>query len=68
MFPSSTRRFLKEINMSNEEISTVAEKIVEVINFPTSKKAQITNFAQHRVAEQFNITKQQQEFVEFYKN
>lgn len=50
------------------QTNKLAEKIVEVINFPTSKKAQITNFAQHRVAEQFNITKQQQEFVEFYKN
>ena len=36
MFPSSTRRFLKEINMSNEEISTVAEKIVEAVNKTTN--------------------------------
>ena len=54
--------------VENLQTKKLAEKIVEVINLPTTKKAQISNFAQYRVAEQFNITKQQQEFVEFYKN
>lgn len=46
----------------------LAEKIIEVIKMPKEEKKNITSFAKNRVAEQFNIKKQQQEFVEFYKN
>jgi len=54
--------------VQNLQTKKLAEKIIEVINLPTIKKAQITDFTEHRVAEQFSIKQQQQEFVEFYKS
>ena len=46
----------------------LAKKIIEVIEMPAEQKKNITSFAKTRVIEKFNIKKQQQEFVEFYKN
>lgn len=45
----------------------LAQKIIEVIGMPEEEKKRIIKFAKNRVAEEFNIKKQQQEFVEFYK-
>jgi colanic acid/amylovoran biosynthesis glycosyltransferase len=52
-------------NVNSEKL---AKKIIEIIEMPRKEKKIITSFAKNRVAEQFNIEKQQQEFVEFYKN
>jgi len=46
----------------------LAQKIIEVIEMPAEQKKNITSFAKRRIIEEFNIKKQQQEFVEFYKN
>ena len=45
----------------------LAEKIIEVLNLPTSKIEEISNNAKTRVREYFTIEQQQQKFVEFYK-
>ena len=45
----------------------LADKIIEVINFPESKKQDIAKNAKERVSKHFTIQKQQQYFVEFYK-
>ncbi len=52
-------------NFNSEKL---AQKIIEVIEMPAEQKKNITSFAKKRVIEKFNIKKQQQEFVEFYKN
>ena len=44
----------------------LAEKIVEVINLPESKKEKIRKQAIERVLKEFNIEKQQKEFIDFY--
>jgi len=45
----------------------LSDKILEVINLPTSEKERIINNARARVQKEFNIEKQQKEFVNFYK-
>jgi colanic acid/amylovoran biosynthesis glycosyltransferase len=44
----------------------LAEKIVEVINLPDSNKEKIRKQAIERVTKEFNIEKQQKEFIDFY--
>ena len=44
----------------------LAEKIVEVINLPESNKEKIRKQAIERVTKEFNIEKQQKEFIDFY--
>ena len=44
----------------------LAEKIVEVINLPDSNKEKIRKQALERVTKEFNIEKQQKEFIDFY--
>jgi colanic acid/amylovoran biosynthesis glycosyltransferase len=44
----------------------LAEKIVEVINLPDSNKEKIRKQAIERVKKEFNIEKQQKEFIDFY--
>jgi colanic acid/amylovoran biosynthesis glycosyltransferase len=44
----------------------LAEKIVEVINLPESNKEIIRKQAIERVLKEFNIEKQQKEFIDFY--
>ena len=44
----------------------LAEKIVEVINLPDSNKEKIRKQAIERVTKEFNIVKQQKEFIDFY--
>lgn len=44
----------------------LAEKIVEVINLPESNKEKIRKQAIERVKKEFNIEKQQKEFIDFY--
>jgi len=46
----------------------LAEKIHTVLAMSPSEKLKISKNAQKRVLENFNIEKQQKEFVEFYKN
>lgn len=50
------------------ETKKLAEKIVEVSQLSIERKQQITLAAIDRVHKEFNIEKQQQEFVDFYKN
>ncbi|MBK5214591.1 MAG: glycosyltransferase family 4 protein [Flavobacteriaceae bacterium] len=45
----------------------LAEKIQEVLALSVEQKSSITQTAQKRVREEFNLEKQQQEFVGFYK-
>lgn len=45
----------------------LAKTIEEVINLPEDVKSQIRINAQHRVTHEFNLEKQQKEFIEFYK-
>lgn len=45
----------------------LAEKIKEVIALPQEKKETIRQNARQRVVQEFNLQKQAQEFVEFYK-
>lgn len=52
-------------NFNSEKL---AQKIIEVIEMPAEQKKNIKAIAKNRVIEKFNIKKQQQEFVEFYKN
>ena len=40
--------------------------MVEVINLPESKKEKIRKQAIERVLKEFNIEKQQKEFIDFY--
>ena len=44
----------------------LAEKIVEVINLPDSNKEKIRKQAIERIKKEFNIEKQQKEFIDFY--
>lgn len=44
----------------------LAEKIVEVINLPDGNKEKIRKQAIERVTKEFNIEKQQKEFIDFY--
>tara|TARA_R110001583_G_scaffold101332_1_gene247782 strand:- start:744 stop:1916 length:1173 start_codon:yes stop_codon:yes gene_type:complete len=44
-----------------------ANKIIEVLNLPESKKRVISNNAKKRVSNHFTLQQQQQQFVEFYK-
>ena len=44
----------------------LAEKIVEVINLPESNKEKIRKQAIERIKKEFNIEKQQKEFIDFY--
>ena len=44
----------------------LAEKIVEVINLPDGNKEKIRKQALERVTKEFNIEKQQKEFIDFY--
>jgi colanic acid/amylovoran biosynthesis glycosyltransferase len=44
----------------------LAEKIVEVINLPESNKEIIRKQAIERVLKEFNLEKQQKEFIDFY--
>ncbi len=46
--------------------STLAKTIEEVINLPEDIKFQIRANAQQRIVHEFNLEKQQKEFVEFY--
>ena len=46
--------------------AALAKTITEVINLPEDLKQQISTNAQQRVANEFNLEKQQKEFVEFY--
>ena len=46
----------------------LADKIYEVIELPIAEKKQICERAILRVQKEFNIQKQQQEFVDFYSN
>ena len=55
-------------SLSYTELEQLAQKIIEVIEMPAEQKKNITSFAKRRIIEEFNIKKQQQEFVEFYKN
>ena len=43
-----------------------ADKIVEVINLPESNKEKIRKQSIERVIIEFNIEKQQKEFIDFY--
>lgn len=45
----------------------LANKIIEVINLPETKKQLIANNAKERVAKHFTIQQQQQQFIDFYK-
>lgn len=45
----------------------LADKIKEVLKLPAAEKAAITQNAQKRVKEEFNIEKQKQEFLDFYQ-
>jgi colanic acid/amylovoran biosynthesis glycosyltransferase len=54
--------------IKNYDTKRLAQKIIEVIDMSVKEKMKITTFAENRVAEEFNIKKQQQEFVKFYKN
>ena len=54
--------------VSRYNAKALAFKIIEVINLNTSDKQHISQNAQKRIKEEFNIEKQQQEFVSFYKN
>ena len=45
----------------------LAEKMIEVIHLPSTEKKEISQAAIKRVRENFNIEKQQREFVDFYK-
>ena len=44
----------------------LAEKIVEVINLPDGNKEKIRKQAIERIKKEFNIEKQQKEFIDFY--
>ena len=44
----------------------LADKMVEVINLPQSNKEKIIKQAIERVTKEFNIEKQQKEFIDFY--
>ena len=45
----------------------LADKIMEVVHLPESKKQEIAKNAQERVKKQFTIEQQQKQFLEFYK-
>lgn len=45
----------------------LAEKILEVITLPKEVRLKVTDCAQERVRQDFNLEKQQKEFAEFYK-
>lgn len=45
----------------------LASKILEVHNLEMHEKKQIIDFAINRVKQEFNLDKQQKEFIEFYK-
>jgi len=53
-----------------DDFNTVqlAKKIIEVSQLSEEEKSKITSRAMARVKEEFNIEKQQREFVNFYKN
>lgn len=53
------------IELANTE--NLAEKIIEVSNLTEDQKEKISYAAQQRVKDDFNIEKQQENFVEFYK-
>ena len=44
----------------------LADKIVEVSNLPESIKEKIRSQAIKRVSKEFNVEKQQKEFIDFY--
>ena len=44
----------------------LADKIVEVINLPDGNKEKIRKQAIERIKKEFNIEKQQKEFIDFY--
>ncbi|MCK5816080.1 MAG: glycosyltransferase family 4 protein [Flavobacteriaceae bacterium] len=46
----------------------LAEKIKKVLNLPLEEKNKIRKFAIHRIRNEFNLEKQQQEFIKFYTN
>jgi len=46
----------------------LAKKIIEILQLNEEEKRKISKFAQQRVATSFHIEKQQQEFINFYKN
>ena len=46
----------------------LAKKIIEILQLNEEEKRKISKFAQQRVAMSFHIEKQQQEFINFYKN
>ena len=54
--------------VENVNSKQLAKKIIEVIEMPAEEKKNITSFAKRRIIEEFNIKKQQQEFVEFYSD
>ena len=45
----------------------LAEKIQEVLALSADEKMRITQLAQKRIKDEFNIEKQQKEFIDFYK-
>ncbi|MAN26656.1 MULTISPECIES: glycosyltransferase family 4 protein [Mesonia] len=53
--------------VNNFDSRKLIEKLVKIINLPEAKKYEIAIAAKNRVEEQFNIEKQQEEFVQFYK-
>jgi len=46
----------------------LAEKIIEIVNLPEDSKQNIRQNAIARIQKEFNLEKQQKEFVHFYKN
>ena len=46
----------------------LANKILEVLNLHQEEKLKITEHAKFRVNQEFNIQKQQQEFIQFYSS
>ena len=48
------------------EPKLLAEQIEHVIQLPEIEKKEITEYATDRVRDEFNIEKQQKEFVSFY--
>ena len=46
----------------------LSKKIIEILQLNEEKKRKISKFAQQRVATSFHLKKQEQEFINFYRN
>ena len=46
----------------------LSKKIIEILQLNEEEKRKISKFAKQRVATSFHLEKQQQKFINFYKN